>query len=64
MFRLTPNGCTRRYKERFGRAGPCLKRGRGDPRSHLRIVDTAQRFLEFEDIEKILSNYNQKEKTS
>jgi len=64
MFRITPNGCTRRYMERLKRAGPCLRKSRGDPRPHLRLVDAKERFVEFEEIEKLLSNFKQKESTS
>jgi hypothetical protein len=63
MIRITPNGCTRRNMERLVRAGPCLKKSRGDP-PYLRVVDAKQRFVEFEEIEKILSNIKQKERKS
>ena len=64
MFRMTPNGCTRRYMERLKRAGPCLRKSRGDPRPQLRLVDAKQRFVEFDEIEKLLTNYIQKESKS
>lgn len=63
MYRITPNGCTRRHMERFGRAGPRLKKSRGDP-PHLRLVDAKQRYIEFEDVEKILLSFTQKERKS
>lgn len=63
MFRITPNSCTRRYMGKLGRAGPCLRKSRGDP-PYLRLVDVKQQLVEFEDMEKILCSFLQKERTS
>jgi len=60
MFRITPNGCSRRNMQRFCRDGPCLRKIRGEPHL-LRLMNMEQRFVEFEEIEKLLFNYTQKE---
>jgi hypothetical protein len=62
MFRIIPNGCTRRQMKRLCRAGPCLKKSRGDP-PHLRLVDLEQRFIEFEEMEMSLIKYSQKKES-
>jgi hypothetical protein len=63
MFRIRPNGCTRRQMKRFGRSGHCLRKSRGDPPS-LHLVDTKKRYIEFEEIEKLLINSIKKERKS
>ena len=63
MFRLKPNGCTRRHKTFFNRSGPCLKKIRGDPPA-LRLVDLEQRFVGFDELEPQPSNFKQKERQS
>jgi hypothetical protein len=64
MFRTTPNGCTRRNMARFGREGPQIRGSRGDPGTHLRLVDTIRRDIKLEEIERILSIFTQKENKS
>lgn len=64
MFRTVTNGCTERYTGRYGRAGPRIQRGRGDPDRHLLIVDTMRRDIKLEEIERILSAFTQKENKS
>ena len=64
MFRRTPNGCSRRNMARFCREGPRIRGSRGDPGTHLRIVDTMRRDIKLEEIERILSTFTQKENKS
>jgi len=64
MFRTTLNGCTRRNIARFGREGPQIRGSRGDPGTHLRLVDTMRRDIKLEEIERILSIFTQKENKS
>ena len=61
MFRTIPNGCTSRNMGKYGRAGPRIKRGRGDPASHLHLVSKQNRDMEFEEIEKLIFNNTHKE---
>ena len=63
MFRIRPNGCTRRHMKKGERDGPCLRKSRGDPQ-YLQLVYTKQRYVEFEDLERILSGIKQKERKS
>ena len=64
MFRIRPNGCTKRHMEQPNRAGPCLRKSRGDPHRHLRLIDAEQNRIVFEETEKLQLNQIQKERKS
>jgi hypothetical protein len=64
MFRYTPNGGTKRHSAQLGRAGPHLRRSRGDPGSHLRIVESSREYIEQEEIDNLMTMFTQKESKS
>jgi hypothetical protein len=64
MIRFKPNGCTERHMEKPNRAGPRLRKNRGDPYPYLWLVNALPRPDELENIGISTTSFIKKEKTS